>query len=487
MRHLLRVGLLLIPGFSLGKEIEECCKRKIVGDDIYNFIKQVGEAKSEFGCMNDCVYSIEGKPDSMFCFRSGDQRAVCQDSSDSTDSTDSTGSTDLTDLTDECFIDENTDYPGMDLNPETGRTTDRRDSALACRDLCNQNKDCKYFGWKAHSRECWLKTGISKKVVQIGTTSGTACRTECLPGWSQFESKCYKIFEEKKPWKEAQAICQEEGSNLASIISSSNNKFIEELIVKTPVEYPWIGAYLFSAELKEFKWIDGTPFVYQNWDTDQPIYNPREGCVEFVNGKWHDFPCDFPRAFICQKIEGLKNKKLAATCDDIITVYFDGDEALQGENWRGAFTVDVPAATKVIGIACEDLVGRYGIVASTDSGIVTDDTWVCSSKYVDGWNKPGFQDTNNDFSLPSKGIQYTDGSQGLQTPPAGIAAEAKSLWGPVKNGWAYCKKEIISDCCTGQNEICEDSYLGEGSDVYHFLKDCGNGCYCYYDPLNFYG
>merc|ERR1719250_476992 len=225
MRHLLRVGLLLIPGFSLGKEIEECCKRKIVGDDIYNFIKQVGEAKSEFGCMNDCVYSIEGKPDSMFCFRSGDQRAVCQDS---------TGSTDLTDLTDECFIDENTDYPGMDLNPETGRTTDRRDSALACRDLCNQNKDCKYFGWKAHSRECWLKTGISKKVVQIGTTSGTACRTECLPGWSQFESKCYKIFEEKKPWKEAQAICQEEGSNLASIISSSNNKFIEELIVETP-------------------------------------------------------------------------------------------------------------------------------------------------------------------------------------------------------------------------------------------------------------
>jgi len=304
--HLLRVGLLLIPGFSLGKEIEECCKRKIVGDDIYNFIKQVGEAKSEFGCMNDCVYSIEGKPDSMFCFRSGDQRAVCQDSSDSTDSTDSTGSTDLTDLTDECFIDENTDYPGMDLNPETGRTTDRRDSALACRDLCNQNKDCKYFGWKAHSRECWLKTGISKKVVQSGTTSGTACRTECLPGWSQFESKCYKIFEEKKPWKEAQAICQEEGSNLASIISSSNNKFIEELIVKTPVEYPWIGASLFSSELKEFKWIDGTPFVYENWDTDQPIYNPREACVEFVNGKWHDFLCDFPRAFICQKIEGWR-------------------------------------------------------------------------------------------------------------------------------------------------------------------------------------
>ena len=90
-------------------------------------------------------------------------------------------------------------------------------------------------------------------------------------------------------------------------------------------------------------------------------------------------------------------------------MYFDGNEALEGENIRDAFTLDVPAATKVIGIACHDRGGHYGIVASTDSGIVTDDTWVCSSKYVEGWNKPGFQDTNNDFSLPSKGIQYTDG------------------------------------------------------------------------------
>merc|ERR1719222_1346609 len=77
---------------------------------------------------------------------------------------------------DECLMEENTDYPGMDLNLQTGRTTDRRNSALACRDLCNQNKDCKYFGWKAQSRECWLKTGISGTVVESGTTSGMACK-----------------------------------------------------------------------------------------------------------------------------------------------------------------------------------------------------------------------------------------------------------------------------------------------------------------------
>jgi len=97
---------------------------------------------------------------------------------------------------DECLMEENTDYPGMDLNLQTGRTTDRRNSALACRDLCNQNKDCKYFGWKAHSRECWLKTGISGTVVESGTTSGMACKKtgssqsiygDCIPNGSNCE------------------------------------------------------------------------------------------------------------------------------------------------------------------------------------------------------------------------------------------------------------------------------------------------------------
>ena len=73
-------------------------------------------------------------------------------------------------------MDENTDYPGLDLNLETGRTSDRKSSAMACRELCNQNKDCKYFGWKAQSGECWMKTGISGKNAERGTTSGSACR-----------------------------------------------------------------------------------------------------------------------------------------------------------------------------------------------------------------------------------------------------------------------------------------------------------------------
>jgi len=75
-----------------------------------------------------------------------------------------------------CVVDADTDYPGLDLNPATGPTSDRRESALECRALCNLNPDCNYFGWKAHNHECWMKTGISRKVGQRGTTSGSACR-----------------------------------------------------------------------------------------------------------------------------------------------------------------------------------------------------------------------------------------------------------------------------------------------------------------------
>jgi len=79
----------------------------------------------------------------------------------------------------DCAWDENTDYPGLDLNLETGRTSDRTSSAFACQELCSQNNDCKFFGWKAGTGECWMKTGISGKVAERGTTSGMVCFRDC--------------------------------------------------------------------------------------------------------------------------------------------------------------------------------------------------------------------------------------------------------------------------------------------------------------------
>jgi len=131
---------------------------------------------------------------------------------------------------------------------------------------------------------------------------------------------------------------------------------------------------------------------------------------------------------------------MAAACDDDISVYFDGDYAFGGSGWHNVFTGPVPPETKVIGIACQDKKGgAYGIVASTENGVVTDDAWECSSTLVEGWNKPGFLDTNSVFSSPPQpGTQY----RGAQLP-TGIANEAKAIWGPGSAfSWAYCKKWV---------------------------------------------
>ena len=88
---------------------------------------------------------------------------------------------------------------------------------------------------------------------------------------------------------------------MVTIESSDVNKFVEGMVTTSKVEYPWIGGYLVSSSKKDFAWIDGSAFAYQNWDSGQPIYNDKEGCVEIVNGKWHDFVCSFKRAFVCMK------------------------------------------------------------------------------------------------------------------------------------------------------------------------------------------
>ena len=81
---------------------------------------------------------------------------------------------------------------------------------------------------------------------------------------------------------------------------------------------------------------------------------------------------------------------------------------VQDNNWRVVSTVPIPANTKVIGIACRDLGVEYGIVASTDNGIVTDDdNWLCSNRNIQGWAEERFNDTNNDFSRPEDGFLWS--------------------------------------------------------------------------------
>ena len=107
--------------------------------------------------------------------------------------------------------------------------------------------------------------------------------------------------------------------------------------------------------------------------------------------------------------------KIHAACDSVLFIYIDGVLVFESPptyRYNDVITVAAAAEAEVLGIACYDEYGGYyGIVASADDdkasyGILTDQTWVCSSKFVDGWAAPGFNDTNNDFVFAGKGTMY---------------------------------------------------------------------------------
>merc|ERR1712106_347381 len=141
---------------------------------------------------------------------------------------------------------------------------------------------------------------------------------------------------------------------------------------------------------------------------------------------------------------GLRFKTtLYATCDNFMRIYLDGELAHEDHKfgtdtyqWATESQITIPSGTRVLGIECLDAGGGYGILASTANGLITDQSWTCTSKQnIPGWSKPGFTDTNSDFSAPSHGL-------GNPLQPKKIAKNAKWIWGPKANGWAFCKISV---------------------------------------------
>ena len=99
-----------------------------------------------------------------------------------------------------------------------------------------------------------------------------------------------------------------------------------------------------------------------------------------------------------------------AACDDELTVYADGDVVIvENSFWENAEEAVVPIDTVVLGIKCKDNGGLFGIVASLSNGIITDDSWSCSSTFVTGWNLPDFDDKKSPFSPAKAGNSFTNG------------------------------------------------------------------------------
>ena len=85
-------------------------------------------------------------------------------------------------------------------------------------------------------------------------------------------------------------------------------------------------------------------------------------------------------------------RKLFATCDNEMKVYFDGIEQEQDDamaDWTKTSELTIPAGTQVLAIECKDTGSQEGILASTNDGLVTNLDWRCSDSLDEGGALPG--------------------------------------------------------------------------------------------------
>lgn len=142
------------------------------------------------------------------------------------------------------------------------------------------------------------------------TTSPTMVpRSTCPEGYifSENFSKCYKSYQQMLDWFGALDVCVQDGGQLVSIQSQTEDNFIKSLDTDQTA-FRWIGL---TDENHEgiWKWIRNTgnggpseiEAEYLNWYPGQPdSYVYVENCAHYYRGMWNDLPCGRPNPFICE-------------------------------------------------------------------------------------------------------------------------------------------------------------------------------------------
>lgn len=118
---------------------------------------------------------------------------------------------------------------------------------------------------------------------------------------TEYNGHYYKVYHDSMMWSEAKAMCESIGGHLATVSDANEQTFLETLVSLYPQkENYWLGGF-YSDEIRNWVWVDGSSFVYSNWDVRQPDNNSGdEEFLRMVNqditysnwsahmGKWND-------------------------------------------------------------------------------------------------------------------------------------------------------------------------------------------------------
>ena len=113
---------------------------------------------------------------------------------------------------------------------------------------------------------------------------------------------------------------------------------------------------------------------------------------------------------------------------------------LQNDNdWTIPSIYKIPGDTKVLSVIGTNAPdgSPYGILGSTSNGLLTNETWKCSSDLYPGWNFPDFDDRD----WPLAKVVGHHGDKTWKTID-GIAKTAKWIWAKNYEHTVYCRLKL---------------------------------------------
>ncbi|KAM6905293.1 C-type mannose receptor 2 [Xenentodon cancila] len=166
---------------------------------------------------------------------------------------------------------------------------------------------------------------ICKRVNVTGTVPPTPSSPHppsgCPDGWSSYQHKCLRVFDQSSrvTWSAAKLKCEAQGGELAVVSNYLEQAFVTTLLKNASADL-WVG--LTSDSKGHFRWAKAGLLSYTNWapgeplDNSGPHHNKTPGnCVVMIHGNplkrigmWASRACEMENnGFICQKkqVQGL--------------------------------------------------------------------------------------------------------------------------------------------------------------------------------------